>query len=223
MNNQDIIYLDNHLLVVNKPIGMATQPTSIAGDISLEEYYKDVLKHKYNKPGNVFLQPVHRIDRPVSGLVLFARTSKALTRLMEEMRKKNMQKIYHAIVEGNVSSEKVVLENYLEHDNFFAKIVSKKSTKAKYCRLHYFLLKKFAQYSLIEITLDTGRYHQIRAQLSASGHAILGDRQYGSQVLLANHQGILLHHYQATFCHPVQLQTTCLQAKYPNHWDSFCM
>lgn len=190
LDNAAILYHDNHLLVVDKPPDVATQP-------DLEEAAKAWVKVKYQKPGAVFLQPIHRLDKPVSGLVLFARTSKALSRLQEEMRARKIEKVYLAWVEGAPPESEGKLVHYLEHGSFRAHL----SKTGKEAILHYKLLEKKKENSLLEIHLVTGRYHQIRAQLAAVGCPILGDDKYGSQKPWP--KGIALCHAEMRLIHPV--------------------
>lgn len=197
-----VIYEDNHLLVLSKPAGMLT----IAGgtlEENLQDRGKEYLKISKQKPGNVFLEPVHRIDRPVSGIVLFAKTSKALSRLSKAMREGKYEKIYRARVENPFQELQGKLVHYLRHGDYQAEVVGK--GEGKEARLTYKVLEN-GEFPLVEICLETGRYHQIRAQLSAIGHPIVGDSRYGSKVALAR---IQLHHYSLGFEHPVtHLQIT---------------
>ncbi len=199
--NLEPIYEDNHQIVFNKPSGLLTQPSGTEQD-SLEAIAKHWIKEKYKKPGNVFLEAVHRIDKPVSGIVLFARTSKALTRLNESIRDKKSKKTYLTLVEGIVKTDNAVLEHYLIHDDFHASISSPADPQAKIARLHYNVVKHYATCTLLEIALETGRYHQIRVQLAAIGHPILGDVKYGSTIPFAVGK-IALHHSQLVIPHPV--------------------
>lgn len=205
----EIIFEDNHLLVVNKPAGLLTQPSGTEQD-SLEAQAKAYIKEKYQKPGNVFLEAVHRLDKPVSGIVVFAKTSKALSRLNESLRSKQAKKIYHAWVEGIPKQKEATLEHYLVHDDFIATIVSKEHPEAKLARLSYKLLESKENSSLLEITLETGRYHQIRAQLAAIGHPIVGDAKYGSKT---NRPEIALTHVQLEIVHPVTGQLLIFACK----------
>lgn len=195
----DILFEDNHLLVLNKPAGLLTQPSGTDQD-SLEAYAKAYLKEKYQKPGNVFLEAVHRLDKPVGGIVVFAKTSKALSRLNATLRSKQVKKIYHASVEGVPKRQEAVLEHYLVHDDFIATVVSKDHRDAKLARLSYKILETKGNESRLEIHLETGRYHQIRAQLSAIGHPIVGDAKYGSKI---NRPEIALKHVRLEIEHPV--------------------
>jgi 23S rRNA pseudouridine1911/1915/1917 synthase len=202
LDNANIIYSDNHLLVVEKPADMATQP-------DLTELAKAWIKKKYQKPGNVFLHPAHRLDKAVSGLVLFARTSKALSRLQEMMRERKIKKIYHALVEGKLPEDQGKLVHSLVHGSFRAEV----SRDGKESILEYRVLKQERGVTLLEINLITGRYHQIRAQLSAIGCPILGDEKYGSKKSWP--KGIALHHSEMRFEHPVTKESLMLKSK-PN-------
>lgn len=208
----DIIFEDNHLFVVNKPAGMLTQPND-TDEISLQEACKLYIKEKYKKPFNVFLEPIHRIDKPVSGVVVFAKTSKALTRLHQAIREKDTLKMYLAIVDG-IPVDEATLEDYLFHDDFHAKVVSKSHRDAKLARLHYKTLKKMKGQTLLEIELETGRYHQIRVQLASRGFPVSGDAKYGSKT--ARPSGtIALHHYKMSIPHPVTKEIILLEAPCP--------
>jgi 23S rRNA pseudouridine1911/1915/1917 synthase len=211
----EILFEDNHLLVVNKPAGLLTQPSGTDQD-SLEAQAKAYLKEKYNKPGNVFLEAVHRLDKPVSGIVIFAKTSKALSRLNESLRSKQAKKIYRAWVEGIPKQKEATLEHYLQHGDFVASVVSKEHPEAKLARLSYKMLESKENSSLLEITLETGRYHQIRAQLAAIGHPILGDTKYGSKTTA---QEIALTHVRLEIEHPVTKEKMLFSIKEDNERD----
>ncbi len=175
---------------MNKPPGIVTQP-------DLTEMGKAFIKHKYKKPGAVFLHPVHRLDRVVSGLVLFARTSKALSRLQEMMREKKIKKKYHALIDGKLPQAEGKLVHYLDHGSFQAHLCE----KGKEAILLYRALGQKKGGIYVEIDLITGRYHQIRAQFSAIDCPIRGDAKYGSQKPWP--LGIALHHSELSFEHPV--------------------
>lgn len=207
----DIIYEENHMLVVNKPGGLLTQPSG-TDQLSLEQLCKSYLKDKYQKPGNVFLEAVHRLDKPVSGIVVFARTSKALSRLQASIREKKWQKKYLALVQHEPPQEEGVLEHYLLHDDYISQVVDKTTPNSKEARLHYRRVRKENAFILLEITLETGRYHQIRAQLAAMGCPILGDEKYGSLIPHADNT-IALHHFHLTFPHPISQEMLSLQLK----------
>jgi 23S rRNA pseudouridine1911/1915/1917 synthase len=197
----EVIFCDNHVLVVSKPRGLSTQPHD-SDEENLTDLAKAFVKKKYAKTGNVYLEPVHRLDKPVSGLVLFARTSKALSRLQEMMREKRIKKTYFAWLEGDLPDVAGTLEHYLFHDEHKARVVSASYKEAKQARLHYKVLDKQKGRCLVEIDLETGRYHQIRAQFAAVGCPVVGDTKYGSKMSFKNNQ-IALHHGRLTFDHPV--------------------
>lgn len=213
----DILYEDNHLLVVSKPAGLLTQPTNLTNE-SLESAAKEWLKEKYNKPGNVFIGVIHRLDRPVSGIVVLAKTSKALSRLNEAIRAKESQKTYCALVEGLPSSNERTLEHYLRHDDYRATISNAQDHQAKKARLHYKVIKRFSSICLVQVDLETGRYHQIRAQLASIGCPILGDNKYGSRFPLQD--GVIaLHHLRLKISHPVTRQPLVFEAPLPDYFS----
>jgi 23S rRNA pseudouridine1911/1915/1917 synthase len=196
----NILFCDNHVLVVNKPPEVTTQP-------DLCDLAKAWVKIEFNKPGRVFLEPIHRLDKPASGIVLFARTSKALSRLQEQMRERGMEKIYHAWVEGCPEKESGTLKHHLLHGSFRAEI----SSHGKEAVLDYEVIEQKNGNSYLRIRLHTGRYHQIRAQMAAIRCPILGDRKYGS--VLPWKKGIALCATQLTFTHPVTRE--CVEVKSP--------
>jgi 23S rRNA pseudouridine1911/1915/1917 synthase len=196
----EIVYCDNHVLVAVKPAGLLTQPDE-SGSPSLEEYVKKWVKEEYGKPGEVFLHCIHRIDRPVSGLVLFARTSKALTRLNELSRLQEIQRFYIAEIEGILPEKLGRLEHYLIHGDHRAHVAKATDKDAKQARLTFEVLHYIQHTTLVKIELETGRYHQIRAQFSAIGHPIVGDKKYKSQT--GDGKSIHLHCAQLFFNHPV--------------------
>lgn len=198
--NPRVVFSDNHLLVVFKPAMMVTQTTE-GHETSLEEWAKAWVKQKYQKLGSVFLHAIHRLDKEVSGLVLFARTSKALSRLNESMREGKIEKTYEALVEGTLSSSEGTLSHDLEHKEHRAQVGAGKKAV-----LHYRVLKKFKDTTLVEIHLETGRYHQIRAQFSSIGHPIVGDKKYGSKKS-SSEPGIALCHVRLSFPHPISKET----------------
>ncbi len=192
------IYIDNHLLVLFKPHGIATQP-------EFHDLAKEWLKAKTGKAGNVFLHPVHRLDKPACGLVLFARSSKALPRLNEMLRNHQMQKTYITQVEGIVTPPERTLNHFHIHEEFRAKISDHPFAGAKKASLTYKVSRTENQTSFLEITLHTGRYHQIRAQMAYIGHPIVGDQKYGSSQFFKE-GAINLCHTQLEFIHPVTKQ-----------------
>ncbi|KAG6558912.1 Ribosomal large subunit pseudouridine synthase C [Candidatus Rhabdochlamydia oedothoracis] len=197
-----IIFSDNHVLIVVKPAGLSTQPHYPIKD-NLTDLTKTWVKKEYKKPGGVYLECIHRLDKPVSGLVLFARTSKALTRLQQSMREKKMSKTYLAWVErGENLKNSGVLEHTLTHVNHRAKVVKSNHIQGKLAQLEYSVMLEKGDFSLVKIKLYTGRYHQVRAQFSAIGSPVVGDVKYGSKKHLLK-QKIALHHACMSFPHPI--------------------
>lgn len=211
--NLETLYHDNHLLAVNKPTGLLTQPSGTNKD-NLEDRAKSWLKETKHKPGHVFLHAVHRLDQGVSGIVLFACTDKALSRLNTDMRAHKFTKIYHAVVFGAPPQSAGSLRHFLTHDDYHALIAAEYDPNAKECLLDYKTLKQSENQSLLEIQLHTGRYHQIRAQFAAIGCPILGDVKYGSKINLPN-GAIALHHVRLTVSHPVSKLEIVIEAPYP--------
>ncbi len=196
----EIIFCDNHLLVAVKPCGWLTQPDESERD-SLETFCKAWVKQQYQKPGNVFLHCIHRLDRPVFGLVLFARTSKALTRLNELSRSHEINRLYTAEVQGIIGKKEGTLEHYLVHGEHRAIVADKSHKEAKKAVLHYRVLDIKEHTTVVSIELETGRYHQIRAQFSAMAHPIIGDVKYGSK--RGDGEEIHLACTELSFSHPV--------------------
>ena len=187
-----VLYEDNHLIAVIKPAGVLVQG-DITGDKCLMDEVKEYLKEKYNKPGNVFLGLLHRLDRPVSGVILFAKTSKGASRVSDQIRRHKLEKIYHALVLGVPKNKKDTLINWLEKDenkNFVTvydeptaidlSAGGKAGDERQYAELDYEVIKSNGKNSILKITLKTGRSHQIRSQLSHIGHPIVGDTKYGA-------------------------------------------
>lgn len=194
----DVLYEDNHLLVVNKPAGQLVQGDQTGRGTLLEEA-KGWLKEKYNKPGNVFLGLVHRLDRPASGVVVLARTTKAASRLSEEIRSRRPRKTYWAQVAGEVPLQGQFVDQ-LERDQFTSRVVA--APAGKEARLSYKRLNYKDGISLVEIALETGRHHQIRVQFSHRGFPILGDRRYGSKLTFGK-EAIALHAREMILRHPI--------------------
>jgi 23S rRNA pseudouridine1911/1915/1917 synthase len=196
----DVLYEDNHLIAVLKPAGVLVQGDH-TGEDSLIEYTKDYIKEKYNKPGNVFLGLVHRLDRPVAGVVLFAKTSKGASRISEQFRLHTVEKIYHAIVEGKLSNPKGKLVHHMEkvgENAFVAKVTDKPGKNTSQVELEYEVVKSNETASLVRVRLITGKFHQIRSQFAHIGHPIIGDVKYGSKRVLPD-QSILLRATSLTF------------------------
>ncbi len=203
MQKLNVIYEDNHIIVVEKMVNVPSQADK-TGDLDMLTIIKQYLKEKYNKPGNVYLGLVHRLDRPVGGVMVFAKTSKAAARLSEQVRVKEFKKKYLVVVNGKMENKKGVLEDYLlknEKANM-SKVVSKETKNAKYAALDYEVLKynEEIDLSVLKINLHTGRHHQIRVQLSSRNHSIYGDQKYGGR---GHGKQIALWAYELTIIHPV--------------------
>lgn len=219
--NLQILYEDNHLIVINKRVGDIVQGDK-TGDKPLSDVVKEFLKEKYQKPGEVFLGTVHRLDRPTTGIVLFAKTSKALTRLNEMFKNHDLSKIYWALVKNKPNKIEDTLTHYLKRNskNNTSKAYVKEVPESKKAVLKYKVLKSLDNYHLLEIELLTGRHHQIRSQLSAIGSPIKGDLKYGFDRSNPN-GGINLHARKLSFVHPVSKETIEIIADLPqeNLWD----
>lgn len=220
MNFQlEVLYEDNHLLVINKPAGVLVQG-DITGDIPLVEMAKEYIGKKYKKPGAVFLGVVHRLDRPVSGVVVFARTSKALERMNKQFREKQTIKTYWALVSSKPKQVEGTLVHWLVKDEEKNRTTAYKHEHPDGSRseLNYKLLKESFGYYLLEVNPITGRPHQIRVQLANMGCPILGDLKYGSKI--PTYDGsIALHAHQLKFIHPVTKELLIISAPVPqNAW-----
>ena len=210
-----VVYEDNHIIIVNKTASEIVQGDK-TGDKPLSETVKEYLKEKYNKPGNVFIGVTHRLDRPVSGLVVFAKTGKALARLNEMFRTGKVKKTYWAIVQGAPPKEEGLLTHYLlrnEQQNKSYVCPAGKSG-AKQAVLDYRLLARGDRYSLLEVHLHTGRHHQIRCQLAAIGCPVKGDLKYGAARSNPG-GGISLHARQVSLTHPVSKEALTVTAPVP--------
>ena len=216
----DVLYEDNHLLIVNKPAMLPTM--GVADDQpSLLAVAKDYVRQKYNKPGNVYLGIVSRLDAPVTGVVLLARTSKAAARLSEQFRERDVAKRYWAVVEGRVEPSEGHLVDFLRKDERHRKmhVTNAGATGAQKAELTYRVLKSEAENSLLEVELLTGRKHQIRLQLSHAGLPIVGDRKYGSTRQFA--AGIALHSRKLAIAHPVSKMQLEIEAPLPASWQRY--
>lgn len=222
-NDINILFEDNHILVVEKPVNIPSQADS-SNDLDILTLLKQYLKEKYNKPGNVYLGLVHRLDRPVGGIMVFAKTSKAASRLSEQIRKHEFEKKYLAIVRGKLEKSKDTLVHYLLKDSStnIVKVVSKDTDNSKEAILEYEMIECKEGLSLVKIKLKTGRSHQIRIQFSEIGHPLFGDQKYGVNVNKVGQQ-IALWSNELRFEHPVtkeKLDFKLLPPKiYP--WDLF--
>lgn len=220
----EVLYEDNHIIAINKKVSDIVQGDK-TGDTPLSDFVKLYIKEKYNKPGNVFVGVTHRLDRPTSGVVLFARTSKALARLNEMFKQKqDIQKTYWAIVKNKPTNENGQLKNYLIKDIKKNKsfVCDKTKNGAKEAILDYKLISQSDKFNLLEIELHTGRHHQIRAQLSNIGSPIKGDLKYGFSRSNPN-AGINLHARKIKFIHPVSKEKIEITAPVPNDklWKFF--
>ena len=203
MQKLKVLYEDNHIIVVEKMPNVPSQSDKTE-DIDMLTIVKQYIKEKYNKPGNVYLGLVHRLDRPVGGVMVFAKTSKAASRLSEQVRNKTFKKQYLAVVDGKIDGKNGTLEDYLYKDerNNISKVVSKEKKNSKYAKLDYEVItyNEVKNLSLLKINLHTGRHHQIRVQLSNFGHSIFGDQKYGTR---GKNKQIALWAYKLTIEHPV--------------------
>lgn len=203
MKDLNVIYEDNHIIVVEKPVNIPSQGDK-TGDIDMLTLIKKYIKEKYNKPGEVYLGLVHRLDRPVGGVMVFAKTSKAAARLSEQVRVKDFKKKYLVVVNGKMENEKGTLEDYLlknEKDNM-SKVVKEGTKNSKLASLEYEVLKYNDEIdlSVLKIDLHTGRHHQIRVQLSSRNHSIYGDQKYGGR---GHGKQIALWAYELSILHPI--------------------
>jgi len=221
-DNLQVLFEDNHLIVVNKRVGDIVQGDK-TGDKPLSDVVKAYIKAKYNKPGNVYLGVVHRLDRPTSGLVIFAKTSKALERMNAMFRDKTIEKTYIAICQKAMIKPKATLVNYLRKNpkNNKSTAFDKEIAGSKRAVLHYEVIKELDNYLVLQIALETGRHHQIRSQLSKVGAKIKGDLKYGAS--RSNKDGgIHLHAREISFMHPVKKEPITIAAPFPNDvlWDT---
>ena len=215
-NNLQILHEDNHIIVINKRVGDIVQGDK-TGDKPLSDVVKEYIKEKYNKPGEVFLGVVHRLDRPTTGIVVFAKTSKALTRLNELFSNRETQKTYWAIVKNKPSKGEDKLIHYLKRNekNNTSKAHLKEVPESKIASLDYKIIKELNNYFALEINLHTGRHHQIRAQLQSIGCPIKGDLKYGFDRSNPD-GGIHLHARKLVFIHPVSKQKIEISAPVPD-------
>ena len=203
MDKLKVLFEDNHIIVVEKKPNIPSQADK-TGDIDMLTLVKQYIKEKYQKPGNVYLGLVHRLDRPVGGVMIFAKTSKAASRLSNQVREKIFKKKYLAVVDGRFDEKEGTLEDYLYKDerNNISKVVNKEKKNAKLAKLDYKELayNEVKKLSLLEINLHTGRHHQIRVQLANAGHSIFGDQKYGKR---GQGKQIALWAYELTIEHPI--------------------
>ena len=214
-NNLEILYEDNHIIVVIKPFNVLSQSDDTK-DLDMLSIIKSYLKEKYKKSGNVYLGLVHRLDRPTGGIMVFAKTSKAASRLSESIRNNLFTKKYLAVVNGYLENDYGVFEDYIEKTNDNSSIISK---NGKYAKLEYEVLKEKSNLSLVNILLHTGRHHQIRVQFASRNHPLYGDQRYGE----TSKKQLALFAYYLSFNHPVTKEKLEF-IKYPDKvgiWKEF--
>ncbi len=219
MNKLEVLYEDNHIIVVKKPANILSQ-SDYTKDIDMLSIVKKYIKKKYNKPGNVYLGLVHRLDRPVSGIMVFARTSKAAKRLSLMIKNKEMNKKYLAVVRGIIKEDEQTLKDYLEKDNNKNAIISTEK-KGKLAILNYKVIKRnyLKKETLVEINLITGRHHQIRIQFASRNYPLCGDQRYGKK----DNTQIALCSNELSFKHPITKEILTFKIDYPigKYWDDF--
>lgn len=222
MDKLNVIYEDNHIIVVEKQPNIPSQSDKTE-DIDMLSIVKQYIKEKYNKPGNVYVGLIHRLDRPVGGIMVFAKTSKAAARLSEQIRNKEFGKEYLAVVDGKVEKEKGTLQDYLYKDqrNNISKVVNKEKKNSKFAELDYEVLKynEVKDLTLLTIQLHTGRHHQIRVQLSHFGHSIFGDQKYGTR---GSGKQIALWAYKLKISHPITKEKMVFECK-PEPIGTWCI
>ena len=216
----EVLYEDNHLIAINKKSGDIVQGDK-TGDTPLSDFVKAYIKKKYKKPGEVFLGTIHRLDRPTSGIVLYAKTSKALSRMNEQFRNKKVKKIYWAVVDKPTPNNSGTLENYLQKNQKQNKSYVTKGENGKHAILDYNLLKKLDTFYHLEIKPKTGRHHQIRVQLANIGCIIKGDLKYGAKRSNKN-ASIHLLAQKLEFTHPVKKESITIIAPAPKDsvWEA---
>ncbi len=236
MSNIKVLYEDNHIIAVVKPAGVLTQGDR-TGDENLMDMVKDYLKGKYKKQGNVFLGLVHRLDKPVQGIVLFGKTSKGASRLSEQFRNHTIQKTYHAIVAGKLDQQKGEIKEKVNKISFFAEGFTnktdeellqeiKKATKTRTAELSWEVVKTNDKYSLLKILPKTGRFHQIRIQMANMGHPILGDAKYADvsivrQMNWHDKDSIALAATAISFKSATENKTINLEIPLPEEWKKY--
>lgn len=217
MNKLEILYEDNHIIVVVKPSNVLSQG-DITGDNDMLSMIKEYIKKKYDKKGNVYLGLVHRLDRPVSGVMVFAKSSKAASRLSDQIRTHVFKKRYLAVVNGiDIDDSGEFVDYLVKDDDYSSRVVDKKN--GKYCKLMYTVLERNEKLNLalVDIALETGRHHQIRVQFAHHGHSLYGDQRYGKR----DSNQIALHAYSISFLHPISKTEVCF-SKMPEKIGIWC-
>ena len=218
-----VIYEDNHLLVVEKPVNVLSQGDD-TNDKDMVNLLKQYIKEKYNKPGNVFIGLVHRLDRPVGGIMVFAKISKAASRLSEQVRNKSFKKTYRAVLNGNMRKDSDTLKDYLYKNkkNNMVSVVNKNHKDAKDAELSYETIAKNEKFSMVQVDLKTGRPHQIRVQFSSRKHPLFGDQRYGQDINKKGDQ-IALWSYKIEITHPTTKEKMEFICEPPNKypWNLF--
>ena len=212
MNKLNVIYEDNHIIVVEKPYNVPSQEDS-SKDLDMINIIKSYLKEKYQKEGNVYLGLVHRLDRPVGGVMVFAKTSKAASRLSEEVRNNTFHKEYLAVVYGKVKEKEKLVDYISKDDKTFSSYIDKEHGKESILEYELLYYDKEKDISLIKVNLVTGRHHQIRLQMSNINHPLLGDKRYGKQ----DKKQIMLYAYKINFTHPTKKEE--MEFKLIPKWD----
>ena len=211
MEKLNVLYEDNHVIVVEKPVNIPSQADK-TGDEDMLSIVKHYLKEKYQKPGEVYLGLIHRLDRPVGGVMVFAKTSKAAARLSEQVRTKQFEKQYLVVVDGKMEAEQGILGDYLlkNEKNNISKVVKEGTKNAKLASLDYEVLKyaEDINLSVVKVNLHTGRHHQIRVQFASRGHSLYADQKYGTR---GRGKQIALWAYKLSFYHPVSKQKLTFQ------------
>ncbi len=217
----NVLYEDNHLIVVEKPAGMLVQADK-TGDLSLMDEVKKYLKEKYKKPGNVFLGLVHRLDRPVGGVVLFAKTSKGASRLSAQFRERTVEKYYYAVVLGKMEEKSGTIVSFLKKDETrnVAEVYEKETPGSKRAELFWETVLSGKKNTLLKIKLGTGRAHQIRAQLASINHPILGDIKYGASAPLAD-KSIALFAASLSFKLATRDEEKNIELPWPKEWEKY--
>ena len=215
-----ILYEDNHLLVIDKPAQLATMGVRPPRKSALE-LARGYIKEKYQKPGNVYLGVVSRLDAPATGILVFARTSKAAARLTAQYRNRAVTKIYHILIEGTLDARQGMFEDWVRKDERHRRmhVVAAEAEERRQARLSYRVLQSLNKYQLVEVELETGRKHQIRLQFSSRGHPVVGDRKYGARQTLP--RGIALHARRLELMHPVRGEKMAWDAELPGVWQPY--